>query len=40
MEYKNRSSLPVVSTYKADMAENELEAFALQLRRDVIELTY
>jgi len=40
MEYRNKSSLPVISTYKAGMTEKELEDLALQLRRDVIELTY
>lgn len=42
MEYHNHSSLPVISRYagRALAAREELEALALQLRRDVIELTY
>ena len=40
MEYQNKSTLPVISEYKTGMTTKELEDFALQLRRDVIELTY
>lgn len=40
MDYSNKSTLPVISSYKPDMTEKDIEAFALQLRRDVIELTY
>lgn len=40
MHYKNKSTLPVISTYKSAMTMEDLEEFALQLRRDVIELTY
>ena len=42
VEYKNKSSLPVISTYEEGkvMTDKELEDFALQLRRDIIELTY
>jgi transketolase len=39
MDYKNHSVLPVISAYKPVMNNRELEEFALQLRRDVIELT-
>ena len=40
MEYKNQSNLPVISEYRQNMSEQDLKDFALQLRRDVIELTY
>ena len=40
MLYKNKSKLPVISSYKPKMTRAEIEEFALQLRRDVIELTY
>ena len=40
MEYKNKSTLPVISTYKENMTDEDLKQLALQLRRDVIELTY
>lgn len=40
MEYKNKSTLPVVSTFKEHMTDEDLAQLALQLRRDVIELTY
>ena len=40
MEYMNKSTLKVISEYKKDMTDEDLETFALQLRRDVIELTY
>ena len=40
MEYKNKSTLPVISTYKEHMTDEDLAQLALQLRRDVIELTY
>ncbi len=37
---KNRSSLPVISIYKAEMSLKDLKDLALQLRRDIVELTY
>lgn len=40
MEYKNKSALPVISAYQPDMTDNDLVKFALQLRRDVVEITY
>jgi transketolase len=40
LEYKNKSTLPVISTYKENMTDEDLKQLALQLRRDVIELTY
>ena len=40
MGYQNSSRLPIISTYKPAMTTRELEDLALQLRRDVIELTY
>ena len=40
MEYKNKSSLPVISTYQEHMTDEDLKQLALQLRRDVIEITY
>ena len=36
----NSSSLPVISRYKKDLTDRELEELALQLRRDVIEITW
>ena len=42
MEYHNQSSLPVISRYEGKrlVSRGELETLALQLRRDVVELTY
>ena len=40
MDFKNKSSIPVISTYKEEMSLSDLKDLALQLRRDVIELTY
>jgi transketolase len=40
LEYKNKSGLKVISTYKKNMTADELRDFALQLRRDVVEITY
>lgn len=40
MLYGNKSELPVISQFKPRMTLAEIEDFALQLRRDVIELTY
>lgn len=40
MEYKNKSTLPVISSFKENMTDEELTQLALQLRRDVIEITY
>lgn len=40
MQYKNKSSLPVISSYKKDMFLDDLKDLALQLRRDVVELTF
>jgi len=42
LAYLNRSDLPVISSYsgKAIEAKEELERLALQLRRDIIEITY
>ena len=40
MAYQNKSTIPVISKYKKDLSNQELEDFALQLRRDVIELTF
>lgn len=40
MEYKNQCNSPVISTYKQDMTAEELERLAMQLRRDVIDITY
>ena len=39
MEYKNISTMPVISEYKPQMTDGELKDFALQLRRDIIEIT-
>lgn len=39
MKYKNKSTIPVISEYKETMEEEDLKKFALQLRRDVIEIT-
>lgn len=38
--YHNVSSLPVISRYHTPMTDADLSAFALQLRRDIIEITY
>ncbi len=40
MEYKNKSNIQVISKYKKEMSLKDLKDLALQLRRDVIELTY
>jgi len=40
LEYKNKSSLKVYSTYKENMSPENIRDFALQLRRDVVEITY
>ena len=41
IEYKNKSGLPVISEYGGRrLGGRELRDFALQLRRDVVELTY
>jgi len=40
MKYINKSELPVISTYKTGLNVQELRDLALQLRRDVIELTF
>jgi len=40
MEYRSESKLPVISTYKQGLDAQELRNLALQLRRDIIELTY
>ena len=40
MDLKNKSDVPVISRYKKEMSADDLKTFALQLRRDVIELTY
>lgn len=39
-QYKNVSKLPVISRYHPGMTDKEIEDFALQLRRDIIEITY
>lgn len=39
MEYVNKSNVPIISEYKENMTEKDLKDLALQLRRDVIELT-
>ena len=39
MEYKNISTMPVISEYKPQMTDGVLKDFALQLRRDIIEIT-
>ena len=38
-KYKNHSTLPVISRYKAAITDADLMDLALQLRRDVIEIT-
>ncbi len=38
--YRNQSSIPVISRYHTPMTDEDLRAFALQLRRDIIEITY
>lgn len=38
--YENPAFIPVISRYRQGMSEAELKDFALQLRRDVIGLTY
>ncbi len=40
MEYKNKSVIPVISTYKKEMSISDIRDLALQLRRDVVEITY
>ena len=40
MDFKNKSSMPVISTYKEEMSLSDLKDLALQLRRDVVEMTY
>lgn len=40
MKANNISTLPVISTYKESMSVKDLENLALQLRRDIIELTW
>lgn len=40
MKTNNISLLPVISKYKANMDIKDLEKFALQLRRDIIEMTW
>jgi len=40
LDYQNKSTIPVISTFNGNMTKKELVDFALQLRRDVIELTY
>lgn len=40
MNNSNVSSLPVISTFKEHMQVKDLEDLALQLRRDIIELTW
>ena len=40
MKYVNTSTLPVVVSYKENLSAEELKDLALQLRRDVIELTW
>jgi transketolase len=40
MKYYNSSDLPVISTFKYKMSVEDLKDFALQLRRDIIELTW
>ena len=40
MDFKNKSSISVISTYKEEMSLSDLKDLALQLRRDVVELTY
>jgi len=38
--YHNQSNLPVISHYHTPMTDEDLRMFALQLRRDVIEITH
>jgi len=40
MEYTNKSTLPIICPYKPEMTQPDLADLALQLRRDVIELTW
>jgi len=40
IEYNNKSDLQPLIAYKASLSDAELEKLALQIRRDVIELTY
>ena len=40
MKYSNDSNIAVISTYKENMSVNDLKDIALQLRRDIIELTW
>jgi transketolase N-terminal domain/subunit len=40
LDFKNKSSIPVISTYNEEMSINDLKRLALQLRRDVAEITY
>ena len=40
MEYQNQSSLNVISRYQGTMTDEDLKLLALQLRRDIIEITY
>jgi transketolase len=40
MKYNNFSKLPVISTFKENMSVEDLKDMALQLRRDIIELTW
>lgn len=39
MEYINKSNIPIISSFKENMMEEDLRKLALQLRRDIIELT-
>lgn len=40
MKYSNDSNIAVISTYKENMSVEDLRDMALQLRRDIIELTW
>jgi len=40
LDFKNKSCIPVISKYKKEMSITDLNDLALQLRRDVIEITY
>jgi transketolase len=40
MKYFNYSDLPVIGTFKENMSVEDLKDLALQLRRDIIELTW
>ena len=40
MEFKNKITIPVISKYKKEMSAGDLNALALQLRRDIIGITY